>query len=254
MSRYTLLLLIVLSSTILASCITRDNENEQPYKRPLEIVKLSDHSYLHVSYLDLEDGRSFACNGYIYANKGEAFVFDTPVNDSIANQLIGYLQNDLQLKVKGVVISHRHRDAVGGLRAFTKANIPSYASMRTADFLKADSLIISHPFKDKQVLQLGGSDIENYFFGEAHTSDNIVSYIPEERLLFGGCMIKAEDADPGNLNDANLEQWAQTVAQIKDEFPDVQTVVPGHGAIGQSQLLDYTVSLFTPEDDTANLE
>ncbi len=254
MSRCKLLLSILLSSIILTSCITRDSENEQPYKRPLEIVKLSDHSYLHVSYLELEDGRNFACNGYIYANQGEAFVFDTPVNDSLANQLMRFVEDELQLKIKGVVVSHRHRDAVGGLRAFTKAQIPSYGSIQTADYLKADSLVISHPFKNKQVLQIGDSTIENLYFGEAHTSDNIVSYIPEEQLLFGGCMIKAEEAGPGNLEDANLEQWPQTVALIKDSLPNIQTVVPGHGAFGQSQLLDYTISLFSTIDETTNLE
>ncbi|MFT5751764.1 MAG: metallo-beta-lactamase class B [Flavobacteriales bacterium] len=235
---------LVLGSFLFSGCIEKEPYTPKSYIKPLEVVKLSDHSYMHICYVKTEKGNFIACNGYIYVDEGEAIIFDTPVNDSISQQLIDFVRNDLKLTIKGVVVNHSHLDAAGGLSAFIKANIPSYASIQTADLLKQDSLIISHPFKDTQTIQMKGSTIENRYVGEAHVSDNIVSYMPKEHLLFGGCMIKAHGAERGNLEDANLEAWSETVAAVKDYFPEVKIVIPGHGLNGDATLLDYTIELF----------
>ena len=243
-----LLFVIALFSFLFSSCIEKDPFIPKPYTKPLEIVKLSEHSYMHVSYFKTEEGNFISCNGYIYTEGGEAMIFDTPLNDSISYQLIDYVRNDLKMKIKGVVINHSHADAAGGLRAFNKAGIPSYASTKTADLLKKDSLMISHPFKDSQIIRLQTAIIDNRYLGEAHASDNIVSYILKEHLLFGGCMIKPLGGPTGNLKDANLETWSQTVAAVKDYFPEVEIVIPGHGSIGDAALLDYTIEIFKQKE------
>ena len=240
---------IVLVNFLFSGCLEKEPYNPKPYSKPLEVVKLSEHSYMHISYMKGEEGNFIACNGYIYTDGGEAMVFDTPLNDSISKQLIDFVRNDLKMTIKGVVVSHSHVDAAGGLRAFTKANIPSYASVQTADLLKQDSLTISHPFKDTQSIRMNDTTIENRYVGEAHASDNIVSYISKEHLLFGGCMIKENGGKKGNLDDANLETWSETVVSIKGMFPELEIVIPGHGFIGDAELLDYTIELFKIQED-----
>ena len=240
---------LVLGSLLFSGCHEKEPYIPKVYTKPLEVVKLSDHSYMHISSIKTKEGNFIACNGYIYADQGEAVIFDTPLNDSISQQLIDFVRDDLKMTIKGVVVNHSHSDAAGGLRAFTKANIPSYASIQTADLLKQESLNISHPFKDRQTIQMKGGTIENIYVGEAHASDNIVSYIPKERLLFGGCMIKPQGGERGNLEDANLETWSATVATVKDYFPEVKIVIPGHGLNGDATLLDYTIELFKVQDD-----
>jgi len=71
-------------------------------------------------------------------------------------------------------------------------------------------------------------------------------------VLFGGCLIKEldaskgylGDASKGYLGDANVKAWSNTVTKIKKAYPKLQIVVPGHGAIGNQALLDYTIKLF----------
>jgi metallo-beta-lactamase class B len=60
----------------------------------------------------------------------------------------------------------------------------------------------------------------------------------------GGCLIKELEATKGYLGDANVAAWSNTVKLVKKEFPNIKLVVPGHGAIGDSKLLDYTIDLF----------
>jgi metallo-beta-lactamase class B len=82
------------------------------------------------------------------------------------------------------------------------------------------------------------------FFGQGHTSDNIIGYIPSENALFGGCLIKALGATKGNLTDANIREWSETVELIKKEISKLEIVIPGHEKNGGKELLEYTIELF----------
>lgn len=241
---------------LFVSCIESSRGEVAPYYKPLEVVKISNHSYVHTSFIKQENGSFVPCNGYIYVNDGAAIVFDTPINDSISEQLIQFIQKDLKAQIEGVVINHFHIDAAGGLNAFTKAGIPSYASEKTAALLAKDSLAITNPFSESQIITLKEDTIYNGHFGAAHSRDNIVSYIPSQHVIYGGCMIKSVGAQKGNLADADVTEWSNTVTKIKTAYPDATLVIPGHGMFGDQELLDYTISLFQPvqEEVVDNLE
>jgi metallo-beta-lactamase class B len=68
--------------------------------------------------------------------------------------------------------------------------------------------------------------------------------VPSDQVLFGGCLIKAQGAGFGFLGDANTATWSETVSRVKAEYPQVVTVIPGHGKIGGTELLDFTIRLF----------
>lgn len=57
-------------------------------------------------------------------------------------------------------------------------------------------------------------------------------------------MIKAIGAGDGNLEDANVATWSTTVSKVKSTFPGISQVIPGHGKIGGTELLDYTEEMF----------
>ena len=214
-----------------------------------EIIPLSKNAYQVISYLDIPNYGPFPCNSLLYVQHQEVVLFDTPPSKAASSALIQWIQNQMGYTIKGIVVNHFHDDCLGGLDAFHAAGIPSYALQRTIDLAEADQLPLpQHGFEEKLLLQLGLHPIVNQYFGEAHTVDNIVSYLPDEQLLFGGCMIKAMNARKGNVKDANLKNWAKTVARVKAQFPDIQIVLPGHGNAGGPELLDYTIQLFSEKE------
>jgi metallo-beta-lactamase class B len=89
--------------------------------------------------------------------------------------------------------------------------------------------------------------VVNRYLGEAHSKDNIVTWVPKEKILFGGCMIKSLGASRGYLGDANLQQWSPTVEKVKKAFSNAAIVIPGHGSHGTTELLDYTIKMFQGE-------
>ena len=97
------------------------------------------------------------------------------------------------------------------------------------------------------ILNVGNQKVYLKFFGEGHTKDNVVAYYPAEKAMFGGCLIKELNATKGYLGDANVQAWSATVEKVKNTYPDVKIIIPGHGRVGGVELLDYTIKLFKTE-------
>lgn len=193
------------------------------------------------------------CNGLVYVVNGEALVVDTPHSESLSEVLTERVQGELGARVIGVVIGHTHADSMGGVNAFHKLGIPSYSSRVAQQLAGVQSLPIPRAgYESALELRVGGKSVRCQYFGPGHTLDNAVTYLVEEKVLFGDCLIKSEGAGKGNLADAVVEKWSDTVRKVKDAFPDLETVVPGHGAVGGPELLDYTIRLFELEPNRAN--
>ncbi|WP_084165812.1 subclass B1 metallo-beta-lactamase [Dyadobacter crusticola] len=211
----------------------------------LIIEKVKDHVYQHITYLQTQSFGRVPCNGMIVYDKGEAIIFDTPVSDSTSAAVIDWVEANLKCKVKAVIATHFHEDCVAGLDAFHNRGIPSYATNKTITSAKnAKFKVPQNGFDDRLELTVGDRKVITEFNGEGHTRDNVIGYFPSEKAMFGGCLIKELNASKGNLADANVDDWSKTVSKIKTKYPDTQVVVPGHGAVGNSALLDYTIALF----------
>lgn len=211
----------------------------------LQIEQISLNTFVHISYLNTEDFGKVGCNGMVVINGGEALVFDTPADHEASKELIAWLENDENVKVKGVLATHFHDDCLAGLDAFHAKNIPSYGSFKTNSLAKAEgNLVPENGFEGQLTLKAGELDVVIRFLGEGHTLDNVVSYVPADQVLFGGCLIKEVGASVGYLGDANISAWSETVSKVKSTFSAVKTVIPGHGNTGNSELLDYTIRLF----------
>ena len=234
---------------LLYSC-QNSTDKEIVYKSStLKVEQLTKNTFIHISYLETESYGKVPCNGLIFIDNNEAIVFDTPTNNDTSSELISWITSSLNCKIKAVVINHYHIDCLGGLKEFHINNIKSYASNLTIELANEHKKETpSMGFKKAITLQVGKQKVINSFFGEAHSKDNIVSYIPSEKVLFGGCAIKSIGANKGNLNDANVDEWSITVEKIKKEYKNLTYVVPGHGRFGRTELLDYTTDLFTLEN------
>lgn len=176
-------------------------------------------------------------------------IFDTPLDDASSEALIHWLQDEKKAKIKGVVVNHFHEDCLGTLAVFHQAGIPSYANSTTVALAKAEGFTIpTNGFDKATQLEVGGAPVDCWHPGEAHTIDNIVAWIPKEKTLFGGCMLKSVGATKGNLADANVETWSATIEAVKTKHPNLKWAVPGHGDSGGMELLDFTMDLFKPEN------
>ena len=215
------------------------------HSEDLIITQISTNAFLHTSFLQTTDFGNVPCNGMIVRNSNEVIVFDTPTKNKSAKELIDFLKGKLHCKIIAVIPTHFHEDCLGGLEAFHSEKITSFGNNSTIELTKANNTIGPQKgFTDSLKLRLGNTYAIVKYFGEGHTKDNVVGYFPSEKILFGGCLIKELKATKGYLGDANLSEWSNTVEKVKQEYPRVNIVIPGHGKIGGISLLDYTIKLF----------
>lgn len=211
----------------------------------LKIVQVAEHTFIHISYLKTEDFGNVACNGMVAIDQNEAIVYDTPTDDDTSRELINWVQNTLKSKITAVVATHFHSDCLGGLQAFHDKKIPSFANKLTIELAeKKGSVAPQTGFITHFEHAVGGTVVTSYFPGTGHTQDNIVAYFSKDQVLFGGCLIKSLGAGKGNLEDATPGKWPDTVRKLKAKYPDVKTVIPGHGKPGDLELLNYTIKKF----------
>ncbi len=211
----------------------------------VELIRISENAYIHISYSYLPSYGRVASNGLIFVNGKEAFLFDTPMTDSLTTDLVSYIRDKMGLKIAGFVPNHWHADCMGGLGYLQSENIESYANAMTNDFARSNNLPVPrHGFKDSIVLHLGNKLINCYYLGAAHSLDNIVVWIPSERILFPGCMVKSiHSGNLGNTADGNLSAYAGTIDALIRKFPTASIVIPGHGQYGGLELLYHTREL-----------
>lgn len=212
----------------------------------LKIIPINDQVLIHESYLNTESWGKVGCNGMVFISGTEAIVFDTPTDDQGSQELIDWFKNK-NVTIKAVVATHFHEDCLGGISAFHKEGIISYANKKTLELLLKNEakLLPQKTFEKKLKIRIGKEKAHILHMGEGHTSDNVVAYIPSQKTLFGGCLIKSMNASKGYLGDANIEEWSSTAANIKKKWPNLETVIPGHGKSGGQELLDYTAALFS---------
>lgn len=211
----------------------------------LQLVQLNNQVWAHVSVEEIAGFGKVSSNGLVYVVKGNAFLFDSPVTDSLTQVLVKVVADSLKSEIVGFVPNHWHVDCMGGLKYLQSIGIESYANQMTIEEAKKRNLPVpAHGFTETLKLKLSGKTIECWYPGGGHTKDNIVVWLPSEKVLFAGCMAKEmKSKGPGNLSDADVKNWPETIEKVMKKYKNAQIVVPGHGLWGDPELLEHTLKL-----------
>ncbi|PLX15070.1 MAG: hypothetical protein C0597_09280 [Marinilabiliales bacterium] len=123
--------------------------------------------------------------------------------------------------------------------------IPSYSSNMTRDIAKSKGLPqTTEGFSDSLIINFDNKAIELYYYGAAHTMDNIVAGIPSESILYASCMIKTlSQNNLGFTGDGDLHEYPRTLKKIHNKFQNAKYVIPGHGKFGGYDLVKHTLEI-----------
>ena len=215
----------------------------------IQLIHLQDSVYVHVTWYHLDNFGRFASNGLIVIRNGQALMIDTPMDNDKTERLTNYLKESMSVDLVKLIIGHFHDDCMGGLGYLQSIGIESIANAMTIEKCKEIGLPVpSTSFTDSLTFDFNGEQIECRYFGAGHSFDNITVWIPSEKILFGGCLIKSIDSNGlGNLSDAVVDDWDMTVEKVLKEYPEIKTVIPGHGDVGGIELLTHTIELVDKE-------
>lgn len=210
----------------------------------IQLMHLGDSIFVHITWENSSTFGRFSSNGMIIIRNGQALMIDTPMDNAKTKILTEYILNHLHANVEKVIVGHYHDDCLGGLSYLHERGVTSIANILTVEKCKEMELQIpSKSFNGRLTFNFQNETVVCSFPGAGHTFDNIVVWLPNHKILFGGCFIKAaKSTNLGNLEDAVVGQWNKSIENVKRNFP-AEIVIPGHGDHGGKELLTHTQKL-----------
>lgn len=208
----------------------------------LKIKQLDDGVYLHTSF-QVFSGVVMGSNGLVVLDHNDAYIVDTPWSAEDTEKLLSWIKEH-GFTVKGSISTHSHEDRTAGIALLNSKSIPTYASKMTNALLeKAGRAQASNSFDSKDFWWVK-DQIEAFYPGAGHAPDNLVVWLPKQKILFGGCLVRAKEAEKlGNVADAVIGAWPESADKLQAKYGGAKIVVPGHGEVGDVSLLAHTREL-----------
>lgn len=213
----------------------------------LEITGLATGVWLHTTWRTRSGGARIPSNGLVVDGRDGLYLVDSAWGDEQTRVLATWIEKTMARQITVLLTTHHHADRVSGIRFLRTRGVQVWGHPLTGPLAQADGLEGPDPLQGLvtpgMVLQVG--PIEVFFPGPAHAPDNLVVWIPRARILFGGCAVRpAGTTSLGNTDDADLNHWGLAISKVRDRYGShAVVVVPGHGAPGDTGLLDHTITI-----------
>ncbi len=162
-------------------------------------------------------------------------------------------------RIRYAIVTHYHADHSFGTGTFAKegATIIAHENARK-EYLarnlgewkkrqetdpaakKYDAYAPDLTFTDKFSLDDGKRRMEIHYYGHAHTTGCIFTWLPKEKVVFSG---DACVNGPFNyMGDSDSASWIEVLGRV--QALKAEQVVPGHGALGKGDLLETQKAYF----------
>lgn len=216
----------------------------QGEQKPLEISHLTGDYYIFTTYNSYK-GKLIPANALYLVTTEGVVLFDSPWDSTQFQPLLDSIEARHHKKAVMCIATHSHGDRTGGLEFYKDKGLRTYTSALT------DQLCIEHHekraeyhFKNDTVFTVGNYSFRTCYAGEGHTKDNIVIWFDQDKILYGGCLVKSTEAtDLGFTGEANMQEWPATIRKIKKKFGRPKYVIPGHQGWSNPASLEHTLKL-----------
>ncbi|WP_255538506.1 MBL fold metallo-hydrolase [Polynucleobacter sp. P1-05-14] len=215
----------------------------------LKPTQVAPHTYFVQGFPEMGSSanQNFISNtGFVITPDG-VVVVDALGSPILAQKLIAEIKKITPQKVVAIIVSHYHADHVYGLQEFKKIGAKIYAQGEGRNYLSSETakqrliasrtdfapwvnantkLISADVWIDQKLkLTIGGIDFFISRVGPAHAPEDLMVYVPSEKVLFAGDLVfRGRIPFVGN---ADSKGWLAALDKIEKLNPNI--VIPGHG-------------------------
>jgi glyoxylase-like metal-dependent hydrolase (beta-lactamase superfamily II) len=223
------------------------NEIDELVLKPIQVAP---HTYFVRGFPEMGSSKNqnFISNaGFVITPKG-VVVVDALGSPILAKKLIAEIKKITPQKVVAVIVTHYHADHIYGLQEFKSIGAKIYAQGEGRSYITSETakqrLIASRKdfapwvnsstkligadvwIDQSYTLTVGGIALKISRVGPAHAPEDLIIYIPSEKVLFAGDLVfRGRIPFVGN---ADSKGWLQALDEIGSLNPNI--VIPGHGA------------------------
>lgn len=226
------------------------------HERAIKLTHLKGPIYV------VEDKAYVQENSMVYIGEKSITVIGATWTPETAKELYAEIKKVSDKPVREVINANYHTDRAGGNIYWKSIGAKIVSTQQTYDLEKKDwdgivdftragfsaypQLALSLP---DQVyagdFDLQDGKVKSFYLGPAHTEDGIFVYFPDEKVLYGNCILKEK---LGNLSFANLQEYPKTLMKLKEKIQSgqikVDTIIAGHDTpVHGVSLIDHYLGL-----------
>ena len=209
------------------------------------------------SALGSQANKNFISNAAFIVGKDGVVVIDALGSPALATSLIQAIAKITPLKITHVIVTHYHADHIYGLQAFKKIGAKILAHPAAKEYLNSETatnrlaasraelfpwidentqLVPADTWLEKEAnLNLSGVRLTVKPVGPAHTPEDLIVYMPSEKVLFAGDLV-FKGRIPFIGPTANTGPWLNSLSVMLGYGAEV--IVPGHGPVSDSTQAD----------------
>jgi glyoxylase-like metal-dependent hydrolase (beta-lactamase superfamily II) len=212
------------------------------------------------SALGSAGNRNFISNAGFIDTPAGAVVIDALGSPALARDLIAEIRRRTGHGVAYVVLTHYHADHIYGLQEFKRAGAKviaqrgglEYLNSQTAQqrleasrtelapWIDADTRLVPADewIDGSRELVVGGVRMLLQPVGPAHTPEDLVVFLPSEKVLFSGDIVFRGRVP--YVGQADSRRWIEALNTVL--VFDAQVIVPGHGPASHAARQDITLT------------
>ena len=237
--RYLALALFAVGLTVVADAQVR---TAFPDKRGLKltefprVVKLADNIY---GYEEIRNPGFTTVSLFVVGADG-VLVADGQGSPAATQTMLDHVAKVTSKPVKWYIVGSDHGDHTAGNSVLPK-DIKYIVSKASKAQMKLDAPAMTG---DKEVINVGGIEVQAIFAGRAHTGGDLLVYLPKQKILFMS-EVYLNRVFPA-MRSAYPTEWVSVID--KALAMDVDRFVPGHGFIeepkvSREELVEYQKAL-----------
>jgi metallo-beta-lactamase class B len=220
---------------------------------PITLTHLRGNVYVVQEHYPLSDE-----NAVVYVGEDFVTVIGATFSPQSARLLASKIARVTRKPIREVIDTNYNLDRVGGNPYFKSIGARIISTNLTRDLLERnwDEMIASarklypeYP-NSPMVLpdntypadfELQGGHVKAIYLGPSHAPDDIFVYFPQEKVLYGGCVLKEQ---LGNLALADLVEYPKTLRKLQNLHLGYTTIIAGHWSpIHGPELVDQYLQL-----------
>ena len=213
-----------------------------------------------VSALGSPANQNFISNAAFVVTPAGVVVIDALGSPALATRLVAEIRKITPLPITHVILTHYHADHIYGLQTFKALGARIIAHGAAREYLNSDAarlrleasrhelapwvnqdtrLVAAHEWIDgEKALVVGGVRFLLKPVGPSHTPEDLVVYLPGEKVLFAGDLVFRSRIP--YVGKADSRHWIAALDALL-AF-DAQVIVPGHGPLSHDARKDMKLT------------
>ena len=233
-----------------------------PIRSRVDAVKVSANAYYVLGRAGVASAENEGFNsnaGFVVTDAG-VVVIDALGTPALGNALVAAIRRVTDRPIVRVILTHYHADHFYGLKALKDAGAQVWAQRAALGYLgsgeaerrreqRAQDLF---PWIDGSMpivradrwlegdtsFDLGGVHFDVYWFGPAHSPEDLVIAVPSEGVIFSGDLFFTGRIP--YVGEADSKAWLERIGRLIELRPRV--MVPGHGQVSREPAKDLVLT------------